>query len=231
MKIAGVQKTTLIDYPNHIASIIFTQGCNFACPYCHNSDLIPFKNQDNSYYSIENILDFLDLQKEFIDGVVITGGEPTLQQGLKDFISKIKAKDLKVKLDTNGCKPKLINQLIDNQLLDYIAMDVKSSFANSQEIIGKDGFESVIRDSIDLIKNSNINYEFRTTVVPTLHDKKEIKKIAKLVEGAKYHYLQNFKAKNTLDSKLMDAQGFPPAKLKEFKEILLDYVEKVYIRN
>ena len=231
MKIAGVQKTTLIDYPDQIASIIFTQGCNFSCPYCHNSNLIPLKNKDSSYYSVENILDFLNSQKEFIDGVVITGGEPTLQQGLKEFIEKIKAKGLKVKLDTNGSTPKLIKELIDKKLVDYIAMDVKSSFASNREIIGKDGFETVITDSIKLIKNSTINYEFRTTVVPTLHDKKEIEEIAKLVEGANCHYLQNFKAKNTLDSKLMDINGFPPAKLEEFKEILLDYVEKVYIRN
>ncbi|AGB42085.1 anaerobic ribonucleoside-triphosphate reductase activating protein [Halobacteroides halobius DSM 5150] len=231
MKVAGLQKTTLIDYPEKIASIIFTQGCNMKCPYCHNPSLIPSAKDEQDFIPLDQLWHFIDHRKELIDGIVITGGEPTLQQGLIDFIKKINSNDLKVKLDTNGSNPNLLAKLINQELLDYIAMDIKAPFAKNEPIIGKSGFEKSISKSIELIKKSTINYEFRTTVVPTLHDAKTIDKIGKLINGSKRHYIQNFRPKNTLDSELLKIKEFPPAKLKEFKSILSKYVERVFIRN
>ena len=231
MKIAGLQKTSLMDYPDQIASIIFTQGCNFACPYCHNASLIPKPQEDDDYYSEAKVLNFLDAQKEFIDGVVITGGEPTLHSDLPQFIKKIKAKELKVKLDTNGSKPDLLAELIRAKLLDYIALDVKAPPAEEKAILGTTGFAEELKESIELIKTADCAYEFRTTVVPTLHNKEQIEKIGKLVQGTKVHYIQNFRPVNTLDPELEEIKEFPPAKLQEFKDILSQYVQKVVIRN
>ncbi|MGM0501215.1 MAG: anaerobic ribonucleoside-triphosphate reductase activating protein [Bacillota bacterium] len=231
MKISGIQKTSLMDYPDQIATIIFTQGCNFACPYCHNPHLIPDSSSDNNYYSESKVLDFLKSRKDLIDGLVITGGEPTLQSDLLNFIEKIKAIGLKVKLDTNGSNPELLSQLINENLLNYIAMDVKAPLKEEKPILGKTGFKKCIVKSIQLIKNSDIDYEFRTTVVPTLHDKEKIEEIGKLIQGSKYHYIQNFRPKNTLNPELSKVKEFPPAKLKKFKNILSKYVEKVFIRN
>lgn len=231
MKIAGLQKTSLMDYPDQIASIIFTQGCNFRCPYCHNASLIPQPKEDDDYYSETKVLNFLDEQQKFIDGVVITGGEPTLHTDLPQFIKKIKAKELKVKLDTNGSNPKLLTQLINEELLNYIAMDIKAPLENEKPILGTTGFKESIVESIQLIKNTELDYEFRTTVVPTLYNKETIDKIGKLVQGTKVHYIQNFRPVNTLDPELEEIKEFPPAKLQEFKDILSQYVQKVVIRN
>ncbi|GAB6138084.1 anaerobic ribonucleoside-triphosphate reductase activating protein [Halanaerobaculum tunisiense] len=231
MKIAGVQKTTLIDYPREIASIIFTQGCNMKCPYCHNPNLIASAKEEQDFIPLDEIWHFIDHRKELIDGIVITGGEPTLQPGLFNFINQVKDKGLKVKLDTNGSNPELLSNLINQELLDYIAMDVKAPFSKNELIIGKSGFESSISKSIEIIKNSIIDYEFRTTVVPTLHDDKIIDEIGKLISGANQHYIQNFRPKNTLDPKFLEVKEFPPTKLEEFKNILLEYVEEVLIRN
>ncbi|MBM7557303.1 anaerobic ribonucleoside-triphosphate reductase activating protein [Halanaerobacter jeridensis] len=231
MKISGIQKTSLMDYPDHLAAIIFTQGCNFACPYCHNPHLIPNSSSDNSYYSENKVLEFLKSRKGLIDGVVITGGEPTLQSDLLAFIEKIKVIGLKVKLDTNGSNPELLAQLINEDLLDYIAMDVKAPLEKEKAILGKTGFKESIVESIQLIKNSNIDYEFRTTVVPTLHDKEKMGEIGKLIQGSKCHYIQNFRPKNTLDPELSKVKEFPPSKLEKFKNILKKYVEHVTIRN
>lgn len=231
MKISGIQKTSLMDYPDHIASIIFTQGCNFACPYCHNPSLIPASSSNSNYYSEDKVLEFLKSRKGLTDGVVITGGEPTLQSDLLEFIEKIKTIGLKVKLDTNGSNPELLAQLINENVLNYIAMDVKAPLEAENSILGKTGFKESIVKSINLIKNADIDYEFRTTVVPTLHDKEKIEEIGKLIQGSQHHYIQNFRPKNTLRSDFLEIKEFPPAKLKEFKNILSKYIEKVSIRN
>src|SRR5690554_5488754 len=170
MKIIGFQKTSLIDYPGKIVSIIFTQGCNFKCPYCHNSDLIFFQSVNNEYFPHDYIFSFLKKRKGLIDGVSITGGEPTLQPDLYNFIVKIKDINLNIKLDTNGSNPELIKSLIDDKLIDYIAMDIKGPLDKYECIIDNKINTDKIIKSISLIKNSKVDYEFRTTVVPGIHN-------------------------------------------------------------
>ncbi|TDX52468.1 anaerobic ribonucleoside-triphosphate reductase activating protein [Orenia marismortui] len=230
MKIAGVQRTSLIDYPEHIATIVFTQGCNYRCPYCHNSSLIPCSKENKNFIPLEEFWSFIDSRKNLIDGVSITGGEPTLQADLINFIKEVKAKGLKVKLDTNGSNPSILKRLIKENLIDYIAMDIKSSLDNYSEITG-DCDIGKIKESINLIKNSAIDYEFRTTVVPTLHTEKDFESIGKVITGAKQYYIQNFRPVNTLDQEFLEIKGFPDTKLEEFRNIIMKYVKEVFIRN
>ncbi|WP_018247993.1 anaerobic ribonucleoside-triphosphate reductase activating protein [Orenia marismortui] len=230
MKISGLQRTSLIDYPEHITTIVFTQGCNYKCPYCHNPSLIANSSPDESYLPLKDFWQFIDKRKELIDAVTITGGEPTLQKGLIDFIKDIKKNGLKIKLDSNGSNFKTLKRIIEANLVDYIAMDVKAPLDKHSKIT-KNLNTKEISKSINLIKDSTIDYEFRTTVVPSIHSKLDIKEIGKLISGAKRYYIQNFRPINTLDKKLKGVTPFPPAKLEEFKDIILPYVQEVQIRN
>lgn len=233
MKIAGLQKTSLIDYPNFIVSIIFTQGCNFNCPYCHNSSLIPRVNDEASYMPPDYLFNFLNKRKGLIDGVSITGGEPTLQADLIDLVKKIKDLDLKIKIDTNGTNPMIINKLIREELIDYIAMDIKAPLEKYPIVAGIKSNKLItkIKESITLIMKSNIDYEFRTTVVPGLIEEKDFEKIGKLIKGAKIYYIQNFRNNNTLGPTYREKSSFPPSILKKFKDIIKAYVREVKIRE
>lgn len=235
LKISGVQKTSLIDYPENIAAVIFTQGCNFRCPYCHNPELITAENNANNYMDIDMFLEFLGERENLLDGVCITGGEPLLQEGLYDFIKKIKVKGLKVKLDTNGSQPDKLKLLIENNLLNYIAMDVKLPLPSYHLVLATEKASNIliknIKKSISLILNSEINYEFRTTVVPGMHEVEDIKKIALSIEGADTYYLQNFRPENTLDPELEKLHRFSPAKLKKFKAAAEEILVSVEIRD
>jgi len=164
MKIVGVQKTTLVDYPGKIATTFFTLGCNMRCPYCHNKQ-IAFDFIAKEVIPIEEIFNILDTRRNFIDGIVITGGEPTLQSGLFDFLKQIKAKyKFFVKLDTNGSFPTVINRLIEENLVDYIALDIKTSFNRYKEYLGIEG--DMIKKTYELIRDSGLDYELRMTCYP-----------------------------------------------------------------
>lgn len=200
MIISGMQKLTLLDYPTKTACMIFTGGCNFNCSYCHNSSLI--KNEQTSFIKEEEVLEYLEKRKKVLDGLVISGGEPTIQVDLKHFIAKVKQIGLKVKLDTNGYNPKVLQDLINNNLLDYIAMDIKGDFLDYDDICGKKIDSKKILESIEIIKKSNIDHEFRTTIIKQYHTIDKIKKIKELVKDSKY-YLQNFKiSKEVLNKNL-----------------------------
>lgn len=230
MKIAGFRKTSLIDYPDHISTIIFTQGCNFRCPYCHNAELIPFSS-DKEFMDVDYFWQFLEEREHLLDGVVITGGEPTLQDDIIDFIEDIKSRGLKVKLDTNGTRFKVIEELVNSDLIDYLALDLKSSGERHEQITGiSTGFDE-ISSTLNLMMDSQIKCEFRTTVVPGMHDGKEIEKIAKLIENADKYYIQNFRNKVTYDPQLQETIPFPESKLEEFKNIAGKYVRNVEVRN
>ncbi len=228
MEIAGLQKTSLIDYPNNISCIVFTQGCNFRCPYCHNPSLITA--EEDNFLPLKEFWNFLEERRNLIDGVTITGGEPTLQSDLIQFIKKIREMDLKIKLDTNGTRPETLKELFQLDLINYLAMDIKAPLNKYAKIVGDVDIEK-IKKSINLILNLDINYEFRTTVVPTLHQKDDLMEIGKTIKGCKNYYIQNFRPINTLNPELEKLTPFPPSKLKEFKEIVSEYVNKVEIRN
>ena len=183
MRIAGFQKLTLLDFPGKLSCILFTQGCNFKCPYCQNSGLICQKNEE--LISEEEIFSYLNKRKGVIDGVVISGGEPTVQSDLEFFIKKIKDMGYLVKLDTNGTNPDLIQRLIDKGLVDYIAMDIKNVLPLYVDVASVNASVEKLKRSIEIIKSSSIDHEFRTTIIKNIHDIDKIKEICNYVDGDK----------------------------------------------
>lgn len=205
MQIGGLQKITLIDYPGKIACTIFLTGCNFRCPWCHNPELVlPEKIKKQLKIPEKTFFRFLKQRKGLLDGVCVTGGEPTIHKNLLNFIKKIKKLGFSVKLDTNGSNPKMLKKLLANELIDYIAMDVKAPLELKSEIRNTK-YERVtgvkvnlnkIKKSIELIKISSLDYEFRTTVLPKIHKDEDIINIAKYLKGAKIYYLQPYRKSN-----------------------------------
>lgn len=221
MKIAGIQKLSLVDFDGHISSTIFTSGCNFACAFCHNSSLIPSSKE---LLKIDDIFNFLHKRKNMLDSVCITGGEPTLHDDLPEFISKIKDMGYLVKLDTNGTNPEMIKYLVENKLIDYIAMDIKNIPEKYTPIIGLQTNEDNIKKSIKYIMNCGIDYEFRTTLISEYHQMKDIVEIGKLIKNASKYFLQKF----------VDNENCLTRNLNEIpKSIALDMQEKLkkYIPN
>ncbi len=227
MIIGGFQKTSLIDYPNKIAAIVFTQGCNFRCGYCHNPELAELKKTE---FKTEEILDFLESRIGKLDAVVITGGEPTLHGGLTDFIREVKHMGYLVKLDTNGTNPNLLASLIENELIDYIAMDVKAPLYKYEEITKSNIKTETIYSSIKIIMESKINYEFRTTLVNGELDISDLEEMGKLLKDAKAHYIQNFVATKTIDSSFLNKSPLNEKDLSNVKSILNKYIDSVHIR-
>jgi pyruvate formate lyase activating enzyme len=190
MIIGGISKTSLIDFPGTIAATIFTVGCPFACHYCHNPELVrpPFIQT----IPTQDILNFLATRISKLEGVCITGGEPTIHNDLADFIRTIKNMGFKIKLDTNGINPEHIKELLDEKLLDYIAMDIKGPLANYQSITTKNNLQETILKSIDIIMHADISYEFRTTVAYPLLTPNNFIDISTLIPGAQNYFIQNY---------------------------------------
>ena len=217
MKIGGLNKLTTQDFPEHLACIIFTKGCNFNCSYCYNRDLV-----DNKAETIDEdyVMAYLYKRRKILDGVVISGGEPTIWDDLIPFIKKIKEFKLDIKLDTNGYNPTMLKEIIDNNLVDYIAMDIKAIPDKYMKVINKKIDFNKILESIDLIKKSNIKYEFRTTIMKDVHDKNDIIKILKLIGDSKL-YLQNFQCTDVVKDK--NIKSFSRDELLKLKEELKEY--------
>lgn len=232
MIIGGFKKLSLIDYPEHIACIIFTRGCNLRCPYCHNPELVEPDRFDNGMdISVEDILRFLEGRRGLLDGVCITGGEPTLHGDLAETITKIMSMGFGIKLDTNGSRPEVLRDLIDGKLLDYVAMDVKVPLERYASSMGFSEDPANIGKSIGILKENFVDYEFRTTVVPGIHSYEDMEKIGRTLEGAKKFYIQNFRASKHIDRTMTDLKGFPEAELLKFRDILCEYIDTVEIRN
>jgi len=214
MVVKGFLKTSFLDWDGKIVSVLFTAGCNFRCSFCFNKELV-VNSSELVAIPEKEIFEFLEKRKDFLDGVVITGGEPTLQKDLPRFIAKIK---LPVKLDTNGSNPGMLEDLIKNKLIDYIAMDIKVPLEKYKKISKLPTLNSeLIKKSINLIISSGIDHEFRSTLVPGIHTEEDIKKMAKLIKGGQKYYLQNFKPGKTLDPKLKNIKPF--ANLEKFAKI------------
>ena len=192
MKIAGLQKTSLIDYPGHVAAVLFLAGCNLNCGYCHNRNLI---SGDCDSLDTDEVLQFLAKRQRFLDGVCITGGEPTIHRELPDLIRRIKSMGFKVKLDTNGTNPEMLLELFSENILDYIAMDVKATKEKYEQVAGRAVPLEKIEQSIELIKESGVDYEFRTTLVEDL-DAADVLAICHRLKGAKRYALQQYRKRN-----------------------------------
>lgn len=196
MKIAGFQKNSFVDYPGNIAAVVFTPGCNMKCYYCHNKELLGSKAADNLIPE-SDVFDHLHKRMNFLDAVVVTGGEPTLQPDLEEFLTRVKALGYAVKLDSNGTNPEIIKKLMDKKLVDYIAMDIKASFEKYEEICGTEVSIERINESIDLLMQGVVQYEFRTTFVTRLKEE-DILSIAGRIKGAKRYILQQVQFKSEL---------------------------------
>lgn len=227
MEIGGLQKITLIDYPGHIACVVFLVGCNFRCPWCYSPELVlPDKIVRQPKIEEEEFFDFLENKKGLIDGVVICGGEPTINENLPDFINDIRAMGFKTKLDTNGSNPQVIKSLLKAKILDYIAMDIKA-FPDEENYLKSSGVKigvDKIKESIEIIKNSGIDYEFRTTVVPSIHKKSDIIKIAEYLAPSRRYFLQNFRPEKTLQPNLEKEIPYPDKFLEELAD-MFDFCE------
>lgn len=228
--IKGWQKLSLIDYPPYLTSVIFLGGCNFKCGFCHNPDLVlnPSKLPN---IDLDTVLDYLKKRKKWIQAVCITGGEPTLHKNLFEIISKIKQLSLKVKLDTNGSNPNIVKELLENNLLDYIAMDIKTALNKYDKLAGVKVEKEKIKETVALIKNSGIDYEFRTTLVPGLISKTDLLNIGKWLKGSKRFVIQNFNSsKPLINNKLRELAPYSPQELIKLAEWLKPYFKKTEVR-
>ncbi len=193
MKILGMEKLSLVDFDNHIAATVFTGGCNFRCPYCHNAPLV-LDPAGQGALSGEYIFDYLKKRKGVLQGVAITGGEPTLMPDLKEFILKVRDLGYEVKLDSNGTRPDVLASFIEEKIVDYIAMDIKNSKERYAETVDVENFDlSPVEESVKLLKKGNVEYEFRTTLVKEFISADDIRGIADWLAGAKRYFLQHFK--------------------------------------
>jgi pyruvate formate lyase activating enzyme len=229
MKIGGLQKVSLIDYPGLICATIFLQGCNFKCSYCHNPELVDPRLFQPCIKENE-VLDFLNTRKGKLDAVAITGGEPTIHDDLAPFIKKIKKMKFAVKLDTNGSQPQVIKTLLDEKLLDFIAMDIKAPLEKYKSVVKVPVNADSIKESIKLILKSKIPYEFRTTVVESQLEEKDIQQIAALISGSKSYVLQKFVPVKVLDKKFLKEKSYPDEKFQEIKKHLENKIHYVTIR-
>ncbi|MBO5165665.1 MAG: anaerobic ribonucleoside-triphosphate reductase activating protein [Lachnospiraceae bacterium] len=229
MQIHGLNKTTLLDYPEHVAATVFTGGCNFCCPFCHNADLVLHSGTFPTL-SEEEVFAFLQKRKNVLTGVCITGGEPTLQPDLPDFIRRVKELGYLVKLDTNGYRPEILKALLEEKLLDYVAMDVKNSKIKYDKTVGKENLDIVrIEESVELLKGGNIPYEFRTTVVKELHAEADFEEIGEWIQGAGNYFLQSYRDNDNVIQKGFTA--YTKGEMEAFVEILKKYIKRVELRG
>ena len=231
MELKGWVRTSLIDYPDHIATVLFTGGCNFRCPMCHNADLVLHPGEIETLPE-EEVWGFLARREGLVDGVVITGGEPTLQPDLFPFLQQLKDANLDVKLDTNGYRPDILAALLTGGLLDYVALDVKAPPGKYPLLTGLPDVDvKRVEQSIALLKESDVAYEFRTTVVPGLLDAEDIADIARWIAGAQRYVLQQFRPVNTIDPALEKAFPYPIETLQAMAQRASQWVPQVIVRG
>jgi pyruvate formate lyase activating enzyme len=229
MQIHGFNKTTLLDYPKHLASTIFLGGCNMRCPFCHNSSLV-LHPASVPTIPAEEVIAYLTKRKGILEGVCITGGEPTIYPDLIELIKEIKGLGLKVKLDTNGSNPSVLKSLVEDQLIDYVAMDIKNSKENYGLSIGINNYNvSKINESITYLLSSSIDYEFRTTIVKEHHTEEDILSIGQWIKGAKAYYLQSYKDSGEILSPGLSSHT--KETLLHFVKLLTPYVPNVKLRG
>lgn len=232
MVIKGWVKTSLVDYPGRIAASLFCGGCNFRCPNCHNSGIVLHPG-DYADLDEQEIWSFLHRRAGLLDGVVLSGGEPTLQQDLLSWCLRLRESGFQVKLDTNGYRPQVVRAMIDQSAVDYVAMDVKAPLVSTRyaRAAGVPVDVERIRQTIDLLLKGEVAYEFRTTIVPGLLAEPDIVQIARAIGGARHYYLQQFVAQNTLDPEMRKLVPCSPDQVRAMADLAGEWVESVGIRG
>ena len=229
MKIYGLNKTTLLDYPGHVAAAVFLGGCNCRCPFCQNGDLV-LRPESHAEIGEEELFAFLKKRKGILSGVCITGGEPTLEKELGELAGKIKEMGYLVKLDTNGLRPEVVGELLEDGLLDYIAMDVKNSMERYGETVGLEKIDvGKIRETIDLMMASGMDDEFRTTVVKELHGKKDMEAIGEEIRGAKAYFLQSYQESQGVIAPVF--HSYSREEMEELAEAVRPFVPGAQVRG
>lgn len=227
MKICGLQKLTLLDFPGRLACTVFLGGCNFKCPYCYNTSLID-ASRAKTLINEEDFLSFLDSRKGKLQGVAITGGEPLLNPDIRNFILKIRERGFLVKLDTNGSFPERLEALIDEGLVDYVAMDIKNVYGKYSITVGANVNLEKIKQSIDILLSNKVDYEFRTTVIKEFHDIEDFNVIGKMIKGTKNYFIQNFQDK---DSVFGHFNPLTHEELEQCLEVVKQYIPNAKLRG
>ncbi len=227
MRIGGLQRCSYIDYPKHISAIIFTIGCNFRCPYCHNPELVDETAQE---IPVADVLSFLRTRVGKLDGVTITGGEPTMHGDLLPFMRSIKEMGYDIKLDTNGTRPDTLQRLRQENLVDYIAMDIKAPFAKYEKTVARPTDIAAIKRSVALLMEGDTDYEFRTTVIKALLSPDDLRQIGEDIRGAKRYYLQKFISSKILNPGFIAKTTYTDEEFAQFQETLSAYVQECAIR-
>lgn len=247
VKVHGFNKLTLLDYPGRLACTIFLGCCNYRCPFCHNAGLV-LHPQEEPVIPMEEIWSTLRKRRGVLDGVCITGGEPTVNAGLEEFIREIKSMGYQVKLDTNGSNPRMLRNLVEQGLLDYVAMDVKNAPAKYDKTVGLEHVDlGAVFESVDYLKSGVVDYEFRTTIVKELHKTEDIRMLGKWLQGSRRYFLQAYRdSENVISSRLYHEMqekngggtcpytgfsGYSPEQLEQFRRILLEDIQQVEIRG
>lgn len=224
MEFGGLQKVSLIDFPDRIATVLFTSGCNLRCPFCHNWRLV--LKPKNSFLSEETVFKILESRKKYVDAVVVTGGEPLMHFDIPQFLKKLKEREFVIKLDTNGFFPDMLEKSLS--YLDYVAMDVKTS-AEKYVLLGANDISNYSR-AIEMLKQGSADYEFRTTVVPGFVNKEDIPKIGELIKGAKRFAFQQFVPGDTLDKAFNAVKPYSPEVIAHFADVMKKYVDEMIFR-
>ena len=233
MEIGGLEKSTLIDYPGRIAATVFLLGCNFRCPFCYSSELVlPEKMAEQPKIAEKAFFDFLKERQGLLEGVVICGGEPTIHKDLPDFIKRIKDLGFLVKFDTNGSNPEMLRELMQDGLVDYVAMDIKAPLGAKYDLAtGVKVDLDKIKESIEIIKGSGVDYEFRSTIVPSIHSKEDVIQMAKDISPAKKYYLQNFRGEKTIDPRFEEIKPYAKDFLLEIQKEISSFFEICQVRE
>lgn len=230
MNIRGIQKTSLVDFPGHLSTVLFSGGCNLSCKFCHNPELACNSCALQSY-STEETLEFLSNRQKLIDSVVISGGEPTLSGNIDFFLTSLKANSLSVKIDTNGFRPDVIERLLNKNLLDYIAIDIKTSQEKYELLTGSRVDFTMLKKTVDIVRESGVDYELRTTCIPYYVTQEDFVRIKKEIGHVKKYFLQQFVNSKTLDSSLSEYKPYPVAVLQGFLEYVKTFSEICGIRG
>jgi pyruvate formate lyase activating enzyme len=224
MEFGGLQKVSLIDFPDRIATVLFTSGCNLRCQFCHNWRLV--LEPKNSFLSEKTVFQILESRKKYVDAVVVTGGEPLMHSDIPQFLKKLKEREFLIKLDTNGFFPDVLEKSLP--YLDYVAMDVKTS-AEKYVLLGANDISNYSR-AIEMLKQGSVDYEFRTTVVPSFVNKEDIPKIGELIKGAKRFAFQQFVPGDTLDKAFNAVKPYSPEVIAHFADVMKKYVDEMILR-